>query len=96
VASGTLRLFIEHDQEPWSPEFAGHLRVSSLQTGVFAGPVGSAIGQHRFREGIIVREAQGNETDGLWDGLVVRLEKEAQNGDSWHLDQFEFARFPGD
>lgn len=60
VASGTLRLFIEHDQELWSPEFAGHLRVSSLQTGVFAGPVGSAIGQHRFREGIIVREAQRN------------------------------------
>src|SRR5580693_8308885 len=25
VASGTLRLFIEHDQELWSPEFAGHL-----------------------------------------------------------------------
>ena len=60
VTNGTLRLLIEHDQEPWSPEFAGHLRVSSLQTGVFAGPVGSAIGQHRFREGIIVREAQCN------------------------------------
>jgi hypothetical protein len=60
VASGTLHLFIEHDQEPWSPEFAGHLRVSSLQTGVFAGPIGSGVGQHRFREGIIVRETQRN------------------------------------
>ena len=60
VASGTLSLLIEHDQEFWSPEFAGPLRVSSLQTGVFAGPVGSAIGQHRFREGLVVREAQSN------------------------------------
>ena len=60
VGGGTLRLLIEPDQEPWSPEFAGHLRVSSLQTGVFAGPVGSAIGQHRFREGIVVREVQRN------------------------------------
>jgi hypothetical protein len=60
VGGGTLRLLIEPDQEPWSPEFADHLRVSSLQTGVFAGPVGSAIGQHRFREDIVVREAQRN------------------------------------
>ena len=60
VDSGTLSLFIEHEQELWSPEFAGPLRVSSLQTGIFAGPVGSAIGQHRFREGLIVREAQPN------------------------------------
>ena len=60
VGGGTLRLLIGPDQKPWSPEFAGPLRVSSLQTGVFAGPVGSAIGQHRFREGIVVREAQRN------------------------------------
>ncbi len=36
----------------------GELRVSSLQTGVFAGPVGSDIGQHRFKRGLTVREAQ--------------------------------------
>jgi hypothetical protein len=29
--------------------------VSSLQTGVFAGPVGSAIGQHRFHPEAVVR-----------------------------------------
>jgi hypothetical protein len=46
VGGGKLCLLIETHQEPWSPEFAGHLRVSSLQTGMFAGPVGSAIGQH--------------------------------------------------
>jgi beta-glucanase (GH16 family) len=36
------------------------VRVSSLQTGAFAGPVGSAIGQHRFNPEAVVREAQPN------------------------------------
>ena len=60
VGGGTLRLLIESDQEPWNPELNGHLRVSSLQTGVFAGPVGSTIGQHHFQKGLVVREAQRN------------------------------------
>jgi len=34
--------------------------VSSLQTGWFAGPVGSKIGQHRFNPDAVVREAQPN------------------------------------
>ena len=34
--------------------------MSSLQTGVFAGPVGSGIGQHRFNPDAVVREAQRN------------------------------------
>ena len=34
--------------------------MSSLQTGVFAGPVGSSIGQHRFNRAAVVREAQRN------------------------------------
>jgi hypothetical protein len=38
----------------------GAVRVSSLQTGQFSGPVGSGVGQHRFREGLSVREAQPN------------------------------------
>jgi hypothetical protein len=57
---GTLRLLIESDQQPWSPEFCGHLRVSSLQTGLFAGPVGTTIGQHHFRDDLLVREAQSS------------------------------------
>jgi hypothetical protein len=57
VADG-LRLRVDADQPPWNPEFDGELRVSSLQTGVFAGPTGSPIGQHRFRDGLVVREAQ--------------------------------------
>lgn len=55
---GRLWLLIEDDQPPWCPEFDGRVRVSSLQTGLFAGPVGSAVGQHRFTEAANVREAQ--------------------------------------
>ena len=55
-----LRLLIEADQPPWCPEFDGSVRVSSLQTGVFAGPVGSTSGQHRFHPELTVREEQQN------------------------------------
>ncbi len=58
VGGGSLRLRIDADQAPWAPEWDGYLRVSSLQTGVFAGPVGSGVGQHRFREGLVVRSEQ--------------------------------------
>ena len=58
VGGGSLRLRIEADQEAWAPDIDGYLRVSSLQTGLFAGPEGSGIGQHPFREGLVVREAQ--------------------------------------
>jgi hypothetical protein len=34
--------------------------VSSLQTAVFAGPVGSRVGQHRFHPDAVVREPQDN------------------------------------
>jgi Glycosyl hydrolases family 16 len=60
LGDGTLRLLIEADQEPWIPELTGSLRVSSLQTGHFAGPVGSSIGQHHFRKGLVVRETLRN------------------------------------
>jgi Glycosyl hydrolases family 16 len=58
LGDGVLRLRIEADQQPWCPEFDGQTRVSSLQTGVFAGPVGSTVGQSRFRPGLVVRQAQ--------------------------------------
>ena len=60
IGDGVLRLLIEEDQEPWCPELDGGLRVSSLQTGVFAGPLGSAVGQHRFHPDAVVREEQEN------------------------------------
>jgi hypothetical protein len=60
IGEGVLRLRVEEDQEPWCPELDGELRVSSLQTGVFAGPLGSTIGQHRFHPDAVVREEQEN------------------------------------
>jgi hypothetical protein len=53
-----LVLQITEDQPPWCPEFDGSTRVSSLQTGVYAGPAGSATGQHRFTPQAVVREEQ--------------------------------------
>lgn len=60
VGGGNLRLRIEEGQEPWCPELDGEVRVSSLQTGIFAGPLGSTIGQHRFNPEAAVREEQTN------------------------------------
>jgi hypothetical protein len=60
LGDGVLRLMIEADQQPWCPELDGEIRVSSLQTGEFAGPVGSVVGQHRFNPAAVVREAQPN------------------------------------
>ena len=51
LGDSELRLLIEADQQPWCPEFDGWLRVSSLQTALVTG-------QHRFRDGLLVREAQ--------------------------------------
>jgi len=58
IGGGCLRLLIEADQEPWCPELDGEVRVSSLQTGVYAGPLGSTIGQHRFNAAAVVTEEQ--------------------------------------
>lgn len=60
LSDGCLRLRIDADQGPWCPELDGETRVSSLQTGLFAGPVGSRIGQHRFHGDALVREGQEN------------------------------------
>ena len=54
IGDGLLRLIIEADRQPWCPEIDGETRVSSLQTGVFAGPVGSTVGQSRFKPGLVV------------------------------------------
>ena len=57
---GNLILQIKKDQEPWCPEFDGQVRCSSIQTGEFAGPVGSKLGQLRFSSACMVREMQTN------------------------------------
>jgi hypothetical protein len=76
VSGCGLRLLIEGDQEPWCPEFDGTVRASSLQTGAFAGPVGSATGQHRFNPEAVVREAQPNVR--LYTPLYSRIELRAK------------------
>ncbi|MFB9644657.1 GNAT family N-acetyltransferase [Microbacterium terregens] len=53
-----LTLRIDADTAPWSPRYDGEVRVSHLQTGQFSGPVGSTIGQHRFRDDLVVQQAQ--------------------------------------
>jgi len=58
VGGGLLTLRVDADQPPWSAEYDGTVRVSNLQTAVRSGPVGSGSGQHPFREGLVVREAQ--------------------------------------
>ena len=57
---GCLILQIVKDQPAWCPEFDGGVRSSVLQTGLFAGEVGSKIGQSRFSDKLVVREAQTN------------------------------------
>jgi hypothetical protein len=57
----SLILEISADQPPWCPEFDGQTRCSSLQTGLFAGEVGSPFGQHRFNPACVVREPQATQ-----------------------------------
>lgn len=55
-----LVLQITKDQQPWCPEFDGDVKASCLQTGLFAGPLGSKLGQLRFNDDLFVREGQTN------------------------------------
>ena len=54
---GLLRLRIDADQPAWRVE-DGEMRVSNIQTGTFAGPLASRIGQHRHRPDLAVRTPQ--------------------------------------
>lgn len=58
LRDGSLSLLVGEGQGPWCPEFDGGVRVSALQTGTFAGELGSGVGQHRFNERVRVREPQ--------------------------------------
>jgi hypothetical protein len=60
LKNGHLILKITQNQEPWCPEFNGEVKCSSIQTGVFAGELGSSIGQHKFNPQCVVRESQEN------------------------------------
>jgi hypothetical protein len=59
VQDGALHLSIPVDQPLWCEGLHEEpLRVSCVQTGSFAGPMGSTIGQQPFREGLQVQEEQ--------------------------------------
>lgn len=58
VGPGGLELRIDDDTAPWAPRLDGDLRVSHVQTGQYSGPLGSDVGQHRFRAGLRVTEEQ--------------------------------------
>jgi hypothetical protein len=58
LADSALTLFTDADTQPWCPEFDGDVKCSSLQTGLYAGALGSPDGQHRFKPRCVVREAQ--------------------------------------
>jgi len=59
IGKGGLHLLIPVGQPLWCPDLHDEpLRVSGVQTGSFAGPVGSTIGQQPFKEGLRVREEQ--------------------------------------
>jgi Glycosyl hydrolases family 16 len=73
-----LRLRIDQDQLPWRPE-DGAMRVSNIQTGSFAGPLGGVRGQHRHRaDGLVVRSE--TPTRRLWTPTYGRVEVTASAG----------------
>jgi hypothetical protein len=74
---GRLALHIVEDQPPWCPEWDGELRASVLQTGLYAGPLGSALGQLHFRDDLVVREEQDNRRTYLPDHGIVELRCQA-------------------
>lgn len=58
LGTNRLELSIAEDQSPWLPDLIPDMRVSSLQTGSYAGPIGSTVGQHRTHQAMRVVERQ--------------------------------------
>jgi hypothetical protein len=59
VRDSVLSLSVPADVPRWCPqEHPEPLRVSGIQSGNFSGPVGSMLGQQRFRDGLRVAEQQ--------------------------------------
>ena len=52
--AGRLVLEVGAETTPWCPDHDGDVRVSSIQTGVRSGAVGTSDGQHRFADGLRV------------------------------------------
>lgn len=87
---GCLLLEITRDQQAWCPEFDGPNRASVIQSGVFSGPVGSKIGQSRFSDKLVVREAQTNIQNytpqfGYFEARVKGLATSASHVSLWMI-----------
>lgn len=76
VRDSCLQLTIPTGQGLWCPGEHDPLRVSSVQSGVFSGPVGSTVGQQPHHDGALVREAQ--ETLWGWTPRFGHLEMRAR------------------
>ncbi|MCC6612473.1 MAG: glycoside hydrolase family 16 protein [Anaerolineae bacterium] len=90
IADSNLVLEIAQDQGPWCPEFDGEVRCSSIQTGSYSGAVGSKLGQHRFSDALIVREAQANTQlytpqYGFFETRVKGLRTNANHASLWMI-----------
>ncbi len=79
---GNLVLQIKEQQQPWCPEFNGQVKVSSLQTGLFAGELGSDIGQHKFNPMCRVRETQQTQRTYTPQYGYIEIRAKAINTDS--------------
>lgn len=93
-----LVLTIGANQKPWSPEYDGAIRVTSIQTGLFSGPLGSGIGQHRFKPGMVVREEQAVERLYVprYGRFEMRARMELHPGQLGALWMIGFEDFPDD
>jgi hypothetical protein len=76
VTGSELRLTIPAEQGLWCPEDHAPLRVSGVQSAISSGPVGSTRGQHAFRDGLVVREAQPAQRG--WTPRFGRIEVRAR------------------
>ena len=59
IRDSCLHLTIPPEQGLWcADDHTPPLRVSGIQSGSFSGPVGTTVGQHAYRDGLVVREEQ--------------------------------------
>lgn len=98
IEGSRLVLHVDADQAPWCPEYDGDVRVSALQTGQFSGPVGSPIGQHRFRDGMAVRTPHATERLYTPQGgdVVIRARADVGPGELVSLYLIGFEDVPED
>jgi hypothetical protein len=93
VADSCLRLSIPPEQGLWCPDVHAPLRVSAVQSGCFAGPVGSTVGQQPVHEGALVREEQPTHRGWLVESgyleMTARMSLTERSMAAWWLVGFE-------